>query len=149
MSKGRKIAESMTGFAEGIFSAGTNNAKRRIAKKSAIDMLSKGITKSKREAIKMGYEAANEMMQKESYKMGATVGNAKVFKGITESFKAKETGATALQAIRQGHMVNGHYNAGRIAGTAATIGVAGRVVTGGGLYRDRYGNFNLPGVPFI
>ena len=149
MSKGRKIAEGMTDFAAGLFSAASNKAESRLAKRSAAGILAQGVTKSKREALKMGHELTNELMQKESYKMGAAVGNAKVFKGITDSFKARESGATAFDAIRKGHMVNGHISAKKVAGTAFTVGVAGRVVTGGGLYRDRYGNFNLPGVPFI
>ena len=37
----------------------------------------------------------------------------------------------------------------KVAGTMATAGIAGRVATGGGLYRDRYGNINIPGLPFI
>lgn len=41
------------------------------------------------------------------------------------------------------------YNAGKIAGTFAGVSMAGRVVTGGGLYRDKNGNVNLPGIPFI
>lgn len=41
------------------------------------------------------------------------------------------------------------YSAGKIAGTFAGVSMAGRVVTGGGLYRDKNGNVNLPGVPFI
>lgn len=38
---------------------------------------------------------------------------------------------------------------GRVAGAMFGVGVAGRVVTGGGLYRDKNGNTNLPGIPFI
>lgn len=41
------------------------------------------------------------------------------------------------------------YDVKAIAGTAVAGSVAGRIVTGGGLYRDRYGNVNIPGVPFI
>lgn len=37
----------------------------------------------------------------------------------------------------------------RVAGTAIGIGLAGRVVTGGGLYRDQHGKVNIPGIPFI
>lgn len=145
----KDIAMSMLTFARGVASAGSNNARRKMAKAGAAKVLSEGTTLSKRAALKAGYEAADKIMQKDSYKLGAAVGNAKVFRGITDSFKQRELGASAFDAIRKGHMVNGHMSATKIAGTAATIGVAGRVVTGGGLYRDRYGNFNLPGVPFI
>ena len=44
---------------------------------------------------------------------------------------------------------DGSTNYNRVAGAAFTAGVAGRVVSGGGLYKDRYGNRNLPGIPFI
>lgn len=149
MSKGRRIAESMLELANGIASAGRNNPRRAMAKSGAARVLSEGVTKNKRVALKAGYEAADKIMQKDTYKMGAAIGNAKMFGGIAGTFKARESGATALNAIKQGHMVNGKISATRVAGTAATVGLAGRVVTGGGLYRDRYGNFNLPGVPFI
>ena len=36
-----------------------------------------------------------------------------------------------------------------IAGTYVGASLAGRVLTGGGIYRDRNGNPNVPGVPFI
>ena len=67
-----------------------------------------------------------------------------------------------FKAIQQGHQKTdakgniiknadgkGELDMKKIAGTAVTVGVAGRIVTGGGLYRDRYGNVNLPGIPFI
>lgn len=59
-----------------------------------------------------------------------------------------------LGAIKQGHQKIGadgkaQYDMGKIAGTTFSVGVAGRIATGGGLYRDRYGNTNLPGIPFI
>ena len=40
-------------------------------------------------------------------------------------------------------------NLGRVAGAAFGVSMAGRIVTGGGMYRDRYGRVNVPGVPFI
>ena len=145
----KNIAMSMLTFATGVASAGSNNARRKMAKVGATRLLVEGATKSKKQALRAGYKVADEIMQKDAYKFGAAVGNAKVFRGIADSFKQRELGASAFDAIKKGHMINGHMSATKIAGTAATIGVAGRVVTGGGLYRDRYGNFNLPGVPFI
>ena len=44
---------------------------------------------------------------------------------------------------------DGSMNVGRVAGAVVTAGVAGRVATGGGLYRDREGSFNIPGIPLI
>lgn len=40
-------------------------------------------------------------------------------------------------------------NYGKIAGSYIGAGVAARVVTGGGVYKDRNGNTNLVGVPFV
>lgn len=40
-------------------------------------------------------------------------------------------------------------NYGKIAGSYIGAGVAARVVTGGGLYKDKNGNTNIAGVPFI
>lgn len=40
-------------------------------------------------------------------------------------------------------------NWGAVAGTYVGASVAGRVITGGGLYRDSTGNVNIPGIPFI
>lgn len=56
-----------------------------------------------------------------------------------------------MKSIQKGHMkADGKtYDMGKIAGTTFSVGVAGRIATGGGLYKDKYGNTNLPGVPFI
>lgn len=80
--------------------------------------------------------------------------------GVKGTVKAmKRTDATTGQkvglgkALKTGHsnIVNGkpQLSAKKVAGTAVGVGVAGRVATGGGLYRDRYGNVNVPGLPFI
>lgn len=56
-----------------------------------------------------------------------------------------------VKAIKQGHKkADGKgYDMGKIAGTTFSLGVAGRIASGGGLYKDKYGNTNLPGVPFV
>lgn len=43
----------------------------------------------------------------------------------------------------------GQLNVGKIAGSYIGVGVAARVATGGGLYKDRNGNTNVAGIPFI
>lgn len=43
----------------------------------------------------------------------------------------------------------GKLSTGKVAGAVVTAGVAGRVVTGGGLYRDRNGAVNIPGIPLL
>ena len=69
------------------------------------------------------------------------------------TMKAMKQGEGFTKAVIKGHsnMVNGkpQLSAKKVAGTALGVGLAGRAVTGGGLYRDRYGNTNIPGVPFF
>ena len=43
----------------------------------------------------------------------------------------------------------GNLNYGKIAGSYIGLSAAARVATGGGLYKDRAGNNNIIGVPFI
>lgn len=44
---------------------------------------------------------------------------------------------------------DGKLNYKAIAGTYVGVSLAGRVASGGGLYRDSNGNVNAPGVPFV
>lgn len=57
--------------------------------------------------------------------------------------------ASVTKAIKDAHMVNGKIDGKAVAGTAIGASIVGRVATGGGLYRDKDGNVNIPGVPFI
>lgn len=43
----------------------------------------------------------------------------------------------------------GKWNAGKIAGSYLGAAAAGRVLTGGGVYKDGNGSTNLVGVPFV
>lgn len=55
-------------------------------------------------------------------------------------------------AIKSAYTKNGlgeSLNYKAIAGTYVGASLAGRVATGGGIYRDSNGNVNLPGVPFL
>ena len=72
--------------------------------------------------------------------------------GIRETAKGAKTGGVkgAIQGFTSAHTnADGSINWARAAGTFATVNVAGRVVTGGGLYKDRNGNVNIPGIPFL
>lgn len=42
-----------------------------------------------------------------------------------------------------------NWNYGKIAGSYIGVSAAARVATGGGLYKDKNGNTNVAGVPFI
>lgn len=55
-------------------------------------------------------------------------------------------------AVVAAHTKNGlgkDINWGAVAGTYVGIAAAGRIATGGGLYRDSTGNPNIPVVPFV
>lgn len=77
--------------------------------------------------------------------------------GIKGTAKAMKKGDSLGDALMKGHStvrtVDGKavrgLSAKKVAGTATAVGLGGRALTGGGLYRDRYGNVNVPGVPFI
>ena len=68
----------------------------------------------------------------------------KGMKGKDLSVANVKTAASAAFKNKDGSM-----NVGRVAGAVVTAGVAGRVATGGGLYRDRNGSFNIPGIPIL
>ena len=83
------------------------------------------------------------------YKIGDAIGGGirdttKVFKNTGNLGKSLQSGFT-----KKGADGKRTANVGRIAGAYFGAGVTGRVATGGGLYRDRYGRVNVPGVPFI
>ena len=42
-----------------------------------------------------------------------------------------------------------YYNYGKMAAGASGLAIGWRFATGGGLYRDKNGNFDIAGVPFI
>lgn len=139
MGKYQKMARGVEHLAKGIYSQMDDQAAKKF---------NKTMTK----------KAIGSMTSSNAYKAGVSISKATPFKGIMDSTReyykhsnAGQTGmSTVKNAIIQGHKnANGKADFGKIAGTAVTIGVAGRVATGGGLYRDRYGNVNIPGLPFI
>ena len=98
-----------------------------------------------------------------SYRFGDAVGG-----GFRDTYRSMKAGHNIKDALSAGFTkkVGGEWvNIGngmkqkvggksqirmdRVAGAAFGVGVAGRVATGGGLYRDRYGRVNVPGVPFV
>ena len=98
-----------------------------------------------------------------SYKIGDAIGG-----GFRDTYRSMKAGHNIKDALSAGFTkkVGGEWvNIGngmkqkvggksqirmdRVVGAAFGVSVAGRVATGGGLYRDRYGRVNVPGVPFI
>lgn len=147
-SKGQKIAtgaiDFMNGMTKGSGGFRTNKAINKLPKtiKSTVG----GNT-----SVKMGKQLRkNKSIANVTQSSSAKAGNF-FGQGIRDSYKNIKAEQPLGAAIKSAHTnkATGQLSAKKMAGTAATLGVAGRVATGGGLYRDRYGNVNVPGVPFI
>lgn len=109
--------------------------------------------KSTAKYLKKAGTTNRKMMQSSgAYNVGKKTANF-LTSGTKDTVKAMKQGDSFGAALKKGHTttVNGkpQLSAKKVAGTAVGVGLAGRAVTGGGLYRDRYGNVNVPGIPFI
>ena len=132
-SFGRLLAEGAKDFAAGVYKGmdgkATNQATKKLVNRKSSQMVHMGSAFAKSAPMKGISGSASHYMQ------------------------TPKANRSIMNSVKAGHMttVNGQnvLDMKKVAGTAATIGVAGRVATGGGLYRDRYGNVNVPGLPFI
>lgn len=154
MSTMKKVATGIANFAAGVYSQADDKAAQKLTKMAAKTMHSVSDI-SMDNATKIASNAVNNLNKSGAYKAGIAASKAAPFKGIMDSAREYYGHANSgskigiKQAIKTGHMTNNQLDYKKVAGTAATIGVAGRVASGGGLYRDRYGNVNVPGLPFI
>lgn len=64
-----------------------------------------------------------------------------------KNYKAGET--NVLKAFNEANKTNGKYDMKKVAGSYVAATSAGRVISGGGITKDRNGNSNLIGIPFI
>ena len=128
-SFGRLLAEGAKDFAAGVYKGmdgqATNKATKKMLNRKSSQMVNMGSAFAKSAPMKGISGSASHYMQ------------------------TPKANRSVMNSIKAGHMTNGNLDIKKVAGTAATVGVAGRVATGGGLYRDRYGNVNVPGLPFI
>lgn len=70
--------------------------------------------------------------------------------GISDTYRGIQDGQGFFEALNNAHRnADGSFNYMRAAGTFMTASAGARIASGGGLYKDRYGNPNLIGVPFI
>lgn len=73
-----------------------------------------------------------------------------MFGGVTDTYKGARDGQNIIDTFVNAHKnEDGSVNMLRAAGTFMATSAAARVASGGGVYKDRYGNPNLIGVPFI
>ena len=142
---------------------GKDAAVRTAANKlgKSVDEVSEAMAKGQR--VNIGRGQVNLSNKKQIYSKGVEptfmnkMGDA-ALGGYREGYKGAQAalkgGAGYKDAVKQGlnagfKNADGTLNTGRVAGAVVTAGVVGRVASGGGLYKDRYGNTNLIGVPFI
>ena len=72
------------------------------------------------------------------------------FGGVADTYYNLKDGQDLFTALGNAHKnADGSMNMLRAGGTFVAASAAARVASGGGLYKDRYGNPNLIGVPFI
>ena len=70
--------------------------------------------------------------------------------GSIDSYNNYKSGMGVIDSVVKAHQnEDGSVNMMKAAGTFMTMSAAARVASGGGVYKDRYGNPNLIGVPFI
>jgi hypothetical protein len=142
---------------------GKNAAVRTAANKlgKSVDEVSEAMAKGQK--INIGRGQVNLSNKKTIVSKGAkpTMGNIMgdaAIGGYRDAYRGAQSalkgGAGYKDAVKSGlnagfKNADGTLNGARVAGSVVTAGVVGRVASGGGLYKDRYGNTNLIGVPFI
>lgn len=130
-----------------VSKAAVNMAKKGIDKSTISSKLIKGTEdKLSMKSRLLGRELAKNDL---SYRIGDAIGG-----GVRDAMRSRKAGHDMKTAMMAGFTKAGkegkrELRVDRVAGAAFGVGVAGRVATGGGLYRDRYGRVNVPGVPFI
>lgn len=87
-----------------------------------------------------GFEMAGRVLGKD--KMGIKEAAIKTF--AKNSDKILDSSGKIIKDAEKAN-----WNYGKIAGSYIGVSAAARVATGGGLYKDKNGNTNIAGVPFI
>ena len=167
------IRGSSIGYAEGIgirkLQANmSKEQKQRIAAmgKKAQQIALKGGKTAKEanaQSLKVRRRLSEDAILKDTmgYKIGDFLGS-----GVRNVYKNKQAGMRLEHAAKGAFTRNARDKSGKlirddagnivrelntkaIAGTAVTAGMAARIASGGGLYRDRNGDTNIPVIPFI
>ena len=147
-SAGKFFSDLVEGAMKGTDAKSIRNVNRL---KSNMTDAQKTVLRNKNiKNVKLNNSTSKTAMR-QSTSMASQIGDA-VGGGIRETVKGAKAGGvgSAIEGFKRAHTnADGSVNWGRAAGTFAAVNVAGRVVTGGGLYKDRNGNTNIPGIPFL
>lgn len=153
----KAIAESMMGFAGNTLRGMTGNAnagKRFVmsGNKSANEAL-KRLKQAKPMRPKMRSNKVKSVTRNSNVRArqtaGYSVGNF-VGGGINNTItNMNKKNMKFGEALKTAHSTNGKLDAKKIAGTYVGVSAAGRIATGGGVLKDKNGNTNVIGIPFI
>lgn len=111
-----------------------------------MDGLFDAIKTSKGESLLRSNQAINKVGK---FVLGEVGENASGIRGTLQYMSEAGGGKKFMEAAKAAHMTGYGLNYKAIAGTYVGAATVGRLATGGGLYKDRNGNNNLIGVPFI
>lgn len=112
----------------------------------AVEQASKQTTKFVKQAVKgETFDGANKAINK----VASTLGNNAF--GVPEAmYRMSKNGGKIGKALNDTFRNEaGNLMYGKIAGSYIGAAAAGRVLTGGGVYKDGQGRQNLIGVPFV
>lgn len=69
--------------------------------------------------------------------------------GVRETINNKKSGQNLKTSLKNAHSTNGKIDPTKVAGTYMAASAVSRVASGGGITKDKNGNSNLIGIPFI
>ena len=147
MSKEQK--DRIENLSQKAFDLAISKGKSKTAAKKAATTTKRRISESLVARDTLGYQVGNSLGS----------GTRGIYHGIKNKEKMNDVmkktftrnardKAGKLVRDDAGNIIR-ELNTKAIAGTAITAGMAARIATGGGLYRDRNGDTNIPVIPFI
>lgn len=96
----------------------------------------------------LGHLLSNEAINKIN-KFEPTKGILDIFDNIASKADGESVVDAILRAQHKGNSKDNPLSVGRIAGSVIGASAATRIVTGGGVYKDKNGNTNVIGIPFV
>lgn len=97
---------------------------------------------------KLGHLLSNEAINKIN-KFEPTKGIIDIFDNIASKADGEGVIDAILRAQHKGNSKDNPLSAGRIAGSVIGASAAFRLASGGGVYKDKNGNTNVIGIPFV
>lgn len=118
--------------------------------KGAGDWVAKQLDVQSVKAASMTKLKSNEAINKLGDKTVNIAQKGSYLGGIGASYKNMRNDINLIDAINLGHRTaDGSLNMGAIAGSYVGVSTGFRALSGGGAYRDRNGNANIAGIPFV